>query len=336
MKLQVPFIQLPVLFDAPTLYREIAAIDEKHWRGRTAQDDGNSALTLVTAGGDPGNDELSGEMRPTPYLAQCPYLMQVLDSLGATWGRSRLMRLSGQAEVKAHVDLNYYWRERMRVHIPIVTTPSVRFQCGEGEINMAEGECWIFDTWRRHRVVNAGNDTRIHLVADTVGGARFWDLLAAGRPPGQRGPDWNPVRVGSGSLATPALDFETVNAPVVMTPWEVREHIVFLLGEAVPHPQLPQLQSALLTFARRWHALWACHGERSDGWSRYRELLHATRAELVARGINEVGLRNETGLMQALSSYVLDMALADGDQRSQDAKMDYHGAPPHLGAVAVG
>ena len=32
-------------------------------------------------------------------------------------------------------------------------------------------------------MVNAGNDTRIHLVADTVGGARFWDLLSAGRPP---------------------------------------------------------------------------------------------------------------------------------------------------------
>ena len=247
------------------------------------------------------------------------------------------MRLSGQAEVKPHVDINYYWRERMRVHVPIVTTPSVRFQCGEGEINMAEGECWIFDTWRRHRVVNAGNDTRIHLVADTVGGSRFWDLLAAGRPPGQRGPEWQPLRVEAGGHSIPKLDFETVNAPVVMSPWEIREHIVFLLGEAVPHPRLPELQGALLTFARRWHALWSCYGERSEGWPRYRELLGSTRNELVARGINEVGLRNQTGLMQTLSAYVLDMALADGDARSQSAKLDHHGeAPPHAGAVSVG
>ena len=337
MKLQVPFIQLPILFDAPALAREIAAIDEHGWRGRTQQDDGNSALTLITAGGDPDNDELSGVMRPTPWLEQCPYLMQVLDSLGATWGRARLMRLSGQAEVKAHVDINYYWRERMRVHVPIVTTPSVRFQCGEGEINMGEGECWIFDTWRRHRVLNAGNETRIHLVADTVGGSRFWDLLAAGRPPGQRGPEWQPLRVKAGGHSIPKLDFETVNAPVVMSPWEIREHIVFLLGEAVPHPRLPELQGALLTFARRWHALWSCYGERSEGWPRYRELLGSTRNELVARGINEVGLRNQTGLMQTLSAYVLDMALADGDARSQSAKLDHHGeAPPHAGAVSVG
>lgn len=335
MKLKVPFIQLPILFDAAVLAEEIAAIDARHWRGRTHVDDGNSALTLITTGGDPDNDELAGEMRPTPWLEQCPYLMQALDALGATWGRARLMRLSGQAEVKPHVDINYYWRERMRVHIPVVTTPSVRFQCGEGEINMAEGECWIFDTWRRHRVVNAGNDTRIHLVADTVGGDRFWDLLTAGRPPDQRGPDWQPRRLAPAGLSRPALDFETVNAPVVMTPWEVREHIVFLLGEAVPDPGLASIQAALLAFARRWHALWSCYGERSEGWPRYRELLQATRAELVARGIEAIGLRNEVGLMQALSSYVLDMALADHDTRGKEAKLDRHGAAPHLGAVSV-
>ena len=335
MKLKVPFIQLPILFDAAALADEIAAIDARHWRGRTNVDDGNSALTLITTGGDPDNDELSGEMRPTPWLEQCPYLMQALDALGATWGRARLMRLSGQAEVKPHVDINYYWRERMRVHIPVVTTPSVRFQCGEGEINMAEGECWVFDTWRRHRVVNAGNDTRIHLVADTVGGDRFWDLLSAGRPPDQRGPDWRPRLVAPAGSSRPALDFETVNAPVVMTPWEVREHIVFLLGEAAPDPRLASIQAALLAFARRWHALWSCYGERREGWPRYRELLQATRAELVAKGIEAIGLRNEVGLMQALSSYVLDMALADHDTRGKEAKLDRHGATPHLGAVAV-
>ncbi len=336
MKLQVPFIQLPILFDAAALAEEIAAIDTRHWRGRTNVDDGNSALTLITTGGDPDNDELAGEMRPTPVLEQCPYLMQALDALGATWGRARLMRLSGQAEVKPHVDINYYWRERMRVHIPVVTTPSVRFQCGDGEINMAEGECWIFDTWRRHRVVNAGNDTRIHLVADTVGGDRFWDLLTAGRPPGQRGPEWQPRLVSPGDLSRrPMLDFETVNAPVVMTPWEVREHIVFLLGEAVPDSRLAAIQAALLAFARRWQALWSCYGERSEGWPRYRELLQATRSELVAKGIDAIGLRNEVGLMQALSSYVLDMALADHDTRSKEAKLDRHGAAPHLGAVSV-
>ena len=127
MKLQVPFIQLPITFDAVALLAEVSAIEESAWRGRTSRDDGNSALTLITTEGDPASDALSGRMRPTPWLERCPYLGQVLEAIGATWGRARLMRLNGQAEVKAHVDINYYWRERMRVHVPIATTPGVRF-----------------------------------------------------------------------------------------------------------------------------------------------------------------------------------------------------------------
>ena len=96
MKLQVPFIQLPILFDPDRLAAEIDALDARWWRGRTQHDDGNTALTLITTGGDPDSDELSGPMRPTPALGQCPYLMQMLDALGATRGRARLMRLSGQ------------------------------------------------------------------------------------------------------------------------------------------------------------------------------------------------------------------------------------------------
>ena len=96
--------------------------------------------------------------------------MQVLETLGGTWGRSRLMRLSGDSEVTPHVDTDYYWRDHMRVHVPIVTQPTVRFRCGGEEVNMAAGECWVFDTWSLHSVHNDATQARIHLVADTVGG----------------------------------------------------------------------------------------------------------------------------------------------------------------------
>lgn len=104
---------------------------------------------------------------------------------------------------------------------------------------MVAGECWIFDTWRRHCVLNHSDDTRIHLVADTVGGERFWDLLSQGRTPEQREPEWQPKRVDPRAAhAVPALDFESFNVPVVMSPWELREHIVFLINDAEPAPQL--------------------------------------------------------------------------------------------------
>lgn len=341
MKLQVPFIQLPISFDAAALAEEVSKISEDAWRSHPDGIPGNSALTLITTDGNPDSDELTGAMRPTPWLEQCPYLVQVLDALGGTWGRSRLMRLSGQSEVTPHVDVNYYWRERMRVHVPIVTTPSVRFQCGEGEVNMARGECWIFDTWRRHRVLNESNDERIHLVADTVGGERFWDLLANGRAPGQDRAGWTPRLVRPQPGFAPQLDFESVNAPTVMTPWELRDHMVFLLADAVPAPQLASVQQAMLLFARRWQALWSCYGESREGWPRYRRLLDLSWQELRAKGVDGIGLKNELGLARALSSYIFDMALSDKDTRSDAAKLDRHGEapapskPPTLAAVAA-
>ena len=334
MKLQVPFIQLPITFDAVALLAEVSAIEESAWRGRTSRDDGNSALTLITTEGDPASDALSGRMRPTPWLERCPYLGQVLEAIGATWGRARLMRLNGQAEVKAHVDINYYWRERMRVHVPIVTTPGVRFQCGDAEINMGAGECWIFDTWRRHRVLNEGSAQRIHLVADTVGGERFWDLLSEGRAPGQAyHGEWRPRLHPPVAGKRAKLDFEQVNAPAVMSPWEVREHMVFLLGECVADPRLGAIQAALLRFSRRWQALWACHGEDAAGRPRYQALLDATRRELLGLGADRIDLRNDVGFWHALNSHVFDMALSD---ESRPAQTDVHGQPEvHAGAVVV-
>ena len=221
MKMQVPFMQLPICFDAAALRAEVEAIDPSAWRPHPQGYAGNDALTLIATDGDPASDAASGPMRPTKHLQRSPYLQRVLASIGGTWGRTRLMRLSGHAEVMPHVDVNYYWRERIRVHVPIVTQPTVRFVCGGEQVNMREGECWIFDTWRQHHVVNDHVLPRIHLVADTVGGTEFWRHVRNARPNGRDLPGWSPRLVEPGG-APPALDFESQNLPTVMTPWEIR------------------------------------------------------------------------------------------------------------------
>jgi hypothetical protein len=309
MKQQFPFLQLPVAFDADALAAEVLAIEESAWLPHPNGLPGNTALTLITTEGVAESNRLYGPMLPTKHLRRMPYLMQVLASIGATWGRSRLMRLSGQAEVRTHVDIHYYWRERMRVHVPIVTQPTVRFHCGDAMINMAAGECWIFDTWRPHRVVNDDSRSRIHLVADTVGGRGFWELADAGRPAGADMPGWQPRRVPPvPGLPPPALDFEMVNAPVVMSPWEMRDHIRFLLGEVVPSPQLPAVEAALLRLARRWHALWSCYAEAQEGWPRYRALLDEAAGEL-QQVCSGVMLRNGIPLTEGLASHLLSVGL---------------------------
>ena len=165
MRLPVPFIQLPLRFDAAALAAEIRALGEAAWMPHPEGFAGNSALPLISANGDPASNAITGPMRPTPLLERCPLMLHTLATIGAVWGRSRLMRLSGNAEVTAHVDTNYYWRERMRVHVPIVTQPTVRFICGEAELNMRPGECWILQLNRS----SACNPTDVRL------GVR-WDI----------------------------------------------------------------------------------------------------------------------------------------------------------------
>jgi hypothetical protein len=311
MKLAAPFIQLPLRFDAPALAAEIARLDESAWVPHPQGFAGNSALPLIAVNGDVDEDGVEGPMRATPLLARLPYLRQVLGSLGAVLGRTRLMRLSGNAEVKPHIDQGYYWAERMRVHVPVVTTPGVRFHCGGAQIHMAAGECWIFDTWRLHRVHNEGEQARIHLVVDTVGGDGLWDLLARGRPHPAPTAGWPVQNVSAGEMAEPTLEFESLNLPKVMSPWELRSHIGFLFTECQAHADLPVLQQSALRFLRRWQAQWTAHGEADIARPRYQAILDEFVADVRRLGRN-IGLRNEVTLSDAMQAMVTKAALSGG------------------------
>jgi uncharacterized protein (TIGR03032 family) len=289
MKLDTEFIQLPLLFDANRLAREVEAVPEEEWRPHPQGHPGNSALPLIAAGGDPANDATKGPMRPTPHLARCPYLRQVLAAFETVLGRTRLMRLDGNAEATPHADTNYYWMQRVRIHVPVVTQPEVRFLCGRREVHMAAGEAWLFDTWQTHNVINPNPTRRIHLVADTVGSAAFWDLAARGARPFGAGPAaGTPRQVAFKEDRDPALRFETVNQPVVMSPWEQAELLALFEEDLAAGGSPPALAAELMgeieRFHRDWRALWAAHGEAPAGWPACRDLLRqlqerATRFE---------------------------------------------------------
>ncbi|HEY0514863.1 MAG TPA: TIGR03032 family protein, partial [Thermoanaerobaculia bacterium] len=284
MRLDTEFVKLPLRFDAERLAAEIAdvaAIPEAAWRPHPQGYPGNSALSLVAAGGDPANDATKGAMLPTPHLARLPYTRQVLGSLQAPIGRTRLMRLDGNAEATAHADVNYYWIERLRLHVPVVTTPDVEFVCGGRSVHMAAGEAWVFDTWSVHNVLNPNPTRRIHLVADSVGSPELWDLIEDGEWPFAPTPRpgapvrWVPWRPG----VEVALATERTNQPVVMSPWEQARLLETLLrdldaaeGSAERRAEFRRMLEA---FQRRWRALWAVHGDGEPGWVLYRAELDA-------------------------------------------------------------
>lgn len=180
MKLDSAFYRLPLRFDVDRLQYEAAQFAEAAWLTHPTGFAGNSALILISAAGSINDDfAISGQMAPTPHLGRCPYLRQVLASFHTPLSRSRLMRVAGGSQVPEHVDAEYHWFRRVRVHVPVQTHASVRFYCDGRSVHMAAGEAWIFDGTRPHRVDNPADAPRIHLVFDTRGSDTFWNSVHA-------------------------------------------------------------------------------------------------------------------------------------------------------------
>jgi hypothetical protein len=306
MKLDLPLLRLPIRFEAEALAREALALPPFAWLPHPNRLPGNDAAPLVTPGGAV-TDSVRGAMAPTAALRASPYTMEVMAAIGAVWGRSRLMRLAPGAEVPEHVDTNYYWRTHLRLHIPVVTTPEVLFTCGEETVHMAAGECWAFDTWRPHRVANGGSAGRIHLVLDTVGGERLWELMEAAR-----GNADEPQPLPSGRSGLPPLTFETVNAPSIMSPWEVKSHIAFVIGEADPDPLVARIARRLDRFAAGWAAAWAQHGDGAGGLGEYRCLIEGVQRDLDSLGGSKLKLRNKMSLYRQLALLIFTVAVPEG------------------------
>ncbi|HET7844544.1 MAG TPA: TIGR03032 family protein [Xanthomonadales bacterium] len=294
MRLPRPFIRLPLRFDVDRLRAEVAAFAPSDWRPHPQGHPGNSALPLVAVGGNPADDGVAGAMAPTPHLARSPYLRQVMGALGAPLGRSRLMKLDARAEATPHVDTNYYWLDRVRVHVPVVTRPEVEFQCGDASVHMPAGECWIFDTWRRHNVLNHAPVERIHLVVDTIGSPAFAALVARDGEPQQL--------VSFVPDADPALAYEQENFPLVMAPSEVRrlwERWVGDLQRPADDAALAGIAGEFAAFEQRWSTLWREHGTSSSAHPAYAEAA-AQLAQRVAPYDGRVPLVNGIDLSRLL------------------------------------
>jgi hypothetical protein len=296
---------LPIRFDAEALEAEVRSLPASAWVPHPTGYVGNEAVRLITPGGRP-TDDLDGEMAPTEELRACPYIMEVMASIGAVWGRSRLMGLGAGADVPPHIDSHYYWRTHWRIHIPVITNPAVIFSCGGEKVHMEAGECWVFDSFRAHNVHNGGSEQRIHLVLDTVGGGRLRELIEAG----ERGEaDVEVVRPGT--VPTDRLAYERVNSPPVMSPWEIRAHITFLAQHALPNPMLGPVLKRLDDFASDWAAVWAQHEADQAGWPDYLRLLESLKRDLVTIGGSGVQLRNRLSLYLVLDHMVLMNLFAD-------------------------
>ena len=314
MRLDQPFLKLPIRFTADALEAEVRALPASAWVPHATGFPGNEAVRLVTPGGA-ASDAFEGPMAPTEHLARCEYVQQVMAELGGVWGRSRLMGLGVGAEVPEHIDCHYHWRTHLRIHVPVITNPAVEFTCGGMTVHMAAGECWVFDSFRWHEVHNRGSEQRVHLVLDSVVSPRLWDLIDAAR-----GGAGEPARlIEPGNRAAEPLRFEQINAPLIMSPWEMRCHIAFIQSEAEIHPALDAVARQLDRLADGWSALWAQFGASAEAAPAYRLMFTEGRAALLTAGADQIALRNELKIL-----FVFDQLIG------------VNAVAPALGAAAFG
>jgi len=304
IKFEQSLIRLPIRFDTEALEAEVKALPQSAWVPHPNQFPGNDAVRLITSFGKQ-SDAFDGSMAPTEHLLACPYIMEIMAELGGVWGRSRLMGLAAGAEVPQHIDSHYYWRTHTRIHIPVITNPQVEFTCGGETVHMKPGECWVFDSFRRHEVHNRGPNHRVHLVLDTVGGGHLWDLIEQA----QHGKAGEAQLLEPGTRRGEPLLYEQLNSPKVMSPWEIRCHVALLADMALPDPLLEPVMQRLDRFIYEWGALWAAYGTDDSGIPSYRRLLTETSRDLNTLRGGRLMLKNELPLYHVLERLVFEVAI---------------------------
>jgi len=303
MRIDKPLLKLPIRFCADTLAKEVRSLPLEAWVEHPQAFDGNAAVPLVSPGGELTH-QWAGSMGPTPALESLPYTMDVMRTLNATWGRSRHMSLAPGAIVPPHVDVHYYWRTHLRIHIPVVTNPDVRFHCDGEAVHLAAGECWLLDSFYPHAVENRGSETRIHLVLDTVGSSTLSDLIGEALESPSPGP-----KVEPGSVPATALDFEQVNAPDVMSPWELSAHIAYLRDWVADPNELSRIDGQLDRLQMAWAGAWARFGTSREGYKRYESILRGAELALQECNTPPIMLRNSRPFLDSLKRYVFAYAI---------------------------
>jgi hypothetical protein len=306
MEFNQPFLQLPWRFDSQLLASEVAALPEDFWLDHPSGLPGNSAVPLVSVNGEM-NHAFDGAMEATQALRASPYLHQTVASFGEVVARSRLMRLAPGAQVAEHVDFNYHWVSRVRIHVPIVTDPSVIFYCGDESVHMSVGQSWLFDSWRRHRVVNSSTLSRVHLVIDLAGSSRFWrSVRSAHQSP--------PIEINYDASLIPRLRTEHFPVAPVMAPGEMLAIVEQVLedceaNETNDPAMMLRYRHLLLDLVHDWREIWSLHGLNDAAFPHYRAVLERTASQLEPDPRVLVTSSNKVGINPIINQRILAAAL---------------------------
>jgi len=177
----IPWTRLPFSFDPALLRRDLGVIAEATW---VAHFNGNdytgqwSSISLRSRTGCADDIVPRGtpaDFTDTPLARQCPGIMSVLQAFDFPKKSVRLLRLRAGSKVREHCDADLGLAHgEIRIHVPILTNERVEFIVANRQLVLRPGEAWYIDFSQAHRIDNAGETDRIHLVID--GTANDWVL----------------------------------------------------------------------------------------------------------------------------------------------------------------
>ena len=184
MSLKIAWTQLPYHFDPALLRIDVAAIPASAWVPHFNQNDYSgqwSSVALRSRSGRAEDIQPRGgaeEFRDTPLLDACPHLRAVVDVFAMPRKSVRLLRLHAHSRVLEHCDPDLGLSSgEIRIHVPITTNDRLEFVVANRRLNLAEGEAWYIDFSQPHRIHNAGDTDRVHLVIDGTSNEWVIELL---------------------------------------------------------------------------------------------------------------------------------------------------------------
>lgn len=170
------FIKLnKTLYDIDRLLQDIHAAEKKHnflrkacigWESIPLRSVDGIEGKIGNLGGGVNNSADPSVYKDTTVMEVCPYIKEIMQSMGTDVFKVRIMKLIRRKKIATHVD-NFSDPDIIRFHIPIVTDDKVRFIVENDDKNLEAGNLYWVNVRKQHKVENWSKTLdRIHLVFD--------------------------------------------------------------------------------------------------------------------------------------------------------------------------
>jgi hypothetical protein len=167
--------KLSLSFDPKPLVDDVLQIPEFVWQphyNRSAYEGDWSGVPLRAELGSMSPlypNPAAEHFADLPGLQLCPGITQALSQIPCELRSVRLLKLGAGSSIKRHRDADLSPADReVRLHVPVITHPNVRFYLNDELIPMREGELWFLNLSQFHNVDNQSPIDRVHLVIDVL------------------------------------------------------------------------------------------------------------------------------------------------------------------------